>query len=216
MAESAETPAGWYADPQFTRRLRYWDGTTWTDHVHAPPATPVFSTRRSRWTAICSLVVLGGFVAVGASYAIAAVHRELNPSPEGREGARLSVLMQQEDFTVPPPGVTITEQSALDEVSGLAGFPDEEHSAQISLTYITDESPEAVIERYVNRLNSPDSNGPTEWTWSIHASPYGVRLSAEGPRMGASVHAEPRDSGGSSRGQSRTDVWVFINGQEHP
>ncbi len=28
-------PAGWYDDPRDEARLRYWDGTTWTDHTAA-------------------------------------------------------------------------------------------------------------------------------------------------------------------------------------
>jgi hypothetical protein len=33
------TPAGWYADPAGSDRLRWWDGTRWTDHLtDAPPA----------------------------------------------------------------------------------------------------------------------------------------------------------------------------------
>jgi len=28
-------PAGWYPDPQGLARLRYWDGTAWTDHTSA-------------------------------------------------------------------------------------------------------------------------------------------------------------------------------------
>ena len=43
-------PAGWYADPQGApRRLRWWDGSRWTEHTHpehqaqapAPPSAPV-------------------------------------------------------------------------------------------------------------------------------------------------------------------------------
>jgi hypothetical protein len=26
-------PAGWYADPAGRFELRYWDGSTWTEHV---------------------------------------------------------------------------------------------------------------------------------------------------------------------------------------
>lgn len=31
------TPAGWYADPQFPSRWRYWDGARWTEHVSGGP-----------------------------------------------------------------------------------------------------------------------------------------------------------------------------------
>ncbi|MEA2350192.1 MAG: hypothetical protein QOG86_1133, partial [Thermoleophilaceae bacterium] len=26
-------PAGWYADPSGQARLRYWDGSAWTEHT---------------------------------------------------------------------------------------------------------------------------------------------------------------------------------------
>lgn len=34
-------PSGWYVDPQNTSRLRWWDGTAWTEHFQAssPPVT---------------------------------------------------------------------------------------------------------------------------------------------------------------------------------
>ncbi len=35
------TPAGWHPDPSGTPgRLRWWDGQTWTDHVHDPAPVP--------------------------------------------------------------------------------------------------------------------------------------------------------------------------------
>lgn len=32
--EPAAPPAGWYPDPAGSAQQRYWDGTTWTDHLH--------------------------------------------------------------------------------------------------------------------------------------------------------------------------------------
>lgn len=44
------TPSGWYADPDDSSQLRYWDGDRWTDHrqqttqrVEEPAASPPFS-----------------------------------------------------------------------------------------------------------------------------------------------------------------------------
>lgn len=33
---SSNVPAGWYADPENPGHGRYWDGTAWTEHRHAP------------------------------------------------------------------------------------------------------------------------------------------------------------------------------------
>lgn len=33
---ASSPPPGWYADPQTPGTQRYWDGTTWTEHVHPP------------------------------------------------------------------------------------------------------------------------------------------------------------------------------------
>jgi uncharacterized RDD family membrane protein YckC len=39
----AHVPASWYADPDGRGGLRYWDGTTWTEHrVPPPPPLPPF------------------------------------------------------------------------------------------------------------------------------------------------------------------------------
>ena len=43
---TAATPtAGWFSDPHLPETLRWWDGASWTHHVHPPaqPAAPVQS-----------------------------------------------------------------------------------------------------------------------------------------------------------------------------
>jgi hypothetical protein len=35
------TPAGWYPDPDAPTRLRYWDGSQWTEHFSEPAPEPV-------------------------------------------------------------------------------------------------------------------------------------------------------------------------------
>ena len=42
-ASSGNQPPGWYPDPTDAGSLRYWDGTTWTDHTQ-PLATPDSAT----------------------------------------------------------------------------------------------------------------------------------------------------------------------------
>lgn len=39
---SPAVAAGWYPDPYAPEKLRWWDGTAWTEHVHdpAPTSTP--------------------------------------------------------------------------------------------------------------------------------------------------------------------------------
>lgn len=45
MSTSGE---GWFADPQDTSRLRWWDGTRWTEHTHPGIGT---GTRTAQWEA---------------------------------------------------------------------------------------------------------------------------------------------------------------------
>jgi hypothetical protein len=37
-------PAGWYPDPEGGSRLRWWEGTDWSDHYRAPPSDTELAT----------------------------------------------------------------------------------------------------------------------------------------------------------------------------
>lgn len=39
MKAADAPPAGWYPDPEGTSRLRWWEGTDWSDHFRAAPTT---------------------------------------------------------------------------------------------------------------------------------------------------------------------------------
>jgi hypothetical protein len=47
-------PAGWYADPDAPDRIRYWDGTGWTEHRWRADTTPVWFV----WTLRAALLLL--------------------------------------------------------------------------------------------------------------------------------------------------------------
>lgn len=59
---------GWYADPDGTpERLRWWDGTRWTENVHggAGSVPPAGGRRRGLWPWVALVLVAGLVVAVG-------------------------------------------------------------------------------------------------------------------------------------------------------
>jgi len=41
--------AGWYDDPEGGDRLRYWDGSQWTEHFHQPQPASVLPTASGQW-----------------------------------------------------------------------------------------------------------------------------------------------------------------------
>ena len=53
---------GWFADPQDTSRLRWWDGTRWTEHTHPGTGTAQWDTPLPRWWSGFSRVVQGSLL----------------------------------------------------------------------------------------------------------------------------------------------------------
>jgi hypothetical protein len=63
------TPAGWYPDPSGKPGSRYWDGSVWTKHIHAPAVERVtLSPSLPSWwpiaAGVAALVVILGLAAV--------------------------------------------------------------------------------------------------------------------------------------------------------
>jgi hypothetical protein len=58
-------PPAWYQNPSDEQSLRWWDGTTWTDHVAVRdlPPLPIIEARPWwRWLLYGASVLLGGSV----------------------------------------------------------------------------------------------------------------------------------------------------------
>lgn len=62
---------GWYADPRDGRWLRWWDGSSWTEHLHPVPPTAHHPDLPRRWALLSVLtqLALAGMV-VSSAYGI--------------------------------------------------------------------------------------------------------------------------------------------------
>lgn len=58
---------GWFADPQDGSRLRWWDGTRWTEHTHPGAATTQWDTPLPRWWSGFSFAVQAALLTCGAA-----------------------------------------------------------------------------------------------------------------------------------------------------
>jgi hypothetical protein len=58
-----QTPAGWYPDPTASHRQRYWDGSSWTDHVAGIEA-PEASSTPSNVPALLLVLLAGAAVSL--------------------------------------------------------------------------------------------------------------------------------------------------------
>ena len=61
MSDAQGVPPGWYPDPLATASLRFWDGGTWTNHVH-PQIEPGSQARSGNGKAV--MAIGGGALAI--------------------------------------------------------------------------------------------------------------------------------------------------------
>ena len=65
MSTSGE---GWFADPQDASRLRWWDGTRWTEHTHATPGAQDFAPPLPGWwSGVSSLLQVSLLASIATS-----------------------------------------------------------------------------------------------------------------------------------------------------
>ncbi|MBS1908029.1 MAG: DUF2510 domain-containing protein [Actinobacteria bacterium] len=127
--DSPETPAGWHPDPSGQHEFRYWDGSTWTEHVSddgqqgtaplVPPAPPIaeptavegMPKKRKKWPlvalaavlAVILLIVVVGAINGGAKSSSVVPN---TPSIASAASAPPPSTMPPPKATTPPPAPT--------------------------------------------------------------------------------------------------------------
>ncbi|RIJ54967.1 DUF2510 domain-containing protein [Clavibacter phaseoli] len=117
------TPAGWYADPAGSDRLRWWDGTRWTDHLADAPTAAASTAATEPAAAPAS-----GHVAPEASAASAAMPPAYGQQAPGQPYAQQPYSPQpyaQQQYTpaTPPPQVPASTPPFTWAIWVLAALP---------------------------------------------------------------------------------------------
>jgi hypothetical protein len=109
MTQTPNPPAGWHPDPHDPSKVRYWDGTAWTDHTEvARPGTPLARVtpahqqpgsprldkgkrlwfKKKRWIAtgvVLALLIIGGIAGEAGS------SKKDDPTPAASDGTSKAV-----------------------------------------------------------------------------------------------------------------------------
>ena len=76
---------GWYPDPAGdTGKLRYWDGTQWTDHLAEPQPAP--GAAGTADAAVLDLTLANAMIGAGTDYASLKIVDELDDTQRGAGG----------------------------------------------------------------------------------------------------------------------------------
>lgn len=109
---------GWYADPYNPQQLRWWSGTTWTDHV-SPAAAPAAAAEAAAQPAAQEPVVQEPAVQQPA------VQQPVVQQPVVQEPAVQQPAVQQPVFQQPVVQQPVVEQPAAQQPVQDAGFPED-------------------------------------------------------------------------------------------
>lgn len=101
--------AGWYQDPYAPSQLRYWDGSTWTEHVHSnrPPPTP---EPEKSFTYTNAGILLGAVAIALLLTASLIPDLVLFPPPKSTNfpGATVGMMLAGLSFTFAAPGLWVS------------------------------------------------------------------------------------------------------------
>lgn len=132
---------GWYTDPERGDRLRYWDGTFWTEHTHTPvrSAEPVaepvdgapvdsepsvlvttFGSTRRAAAAGLALVALSALVVLGIGGML--VLRSMGSGSGSVPASQAMASFTKQGLTCSPGGRTISKSELMTRIQG---SPDE-------------------------------------------------------------------------------------------
>ncbi len=111
--EAPAAPAGWYPDPAGIAALRWWDGTSWTDEVHAEPARRTPTWRRAVALALVVVLVLATGAAALAVWGGTRAAVRLDTAVVEREVARVLTQQQGVPVTVECPDDVLLEEGAV-------------------------------------------------------------------------------------------------------
>jgi hypothetical protein len=101
MSTSGE---GWFADPQDASRLRWWDGTRWTEHTHSMTGATQWDTPLPRWWSGFSFVVQAALLACVAASSFTL-------------WVDLETLAFVEEVRLRPDGVTVADGERIDRLT---------------------------------------------------------------------------------------------------
>jgi hypothetical protein len=95
---------GWFADPQDASRLRWWDGTRWTEHTHPMTGATQWDTPLPRWWSGFSFVVQAALLGCVAASAFTL-------------WVDLETLAFVEEVRLRPDGVTVADGERIDRLT---------------------------------------------------------------------------------------------------